>query len=161
MRHQTKRDHLPSSPPLWGWTTYASIGATLLILCGLIAMLDMQAVWGQIATCNKTWIVLGGLAHYATYVVRGVRWQRCLAHLPSRAGWGKLSLLVFFYNAVDNMIPAKLADAYAVHLARINCGTQRSTAMGSIVFLRLVDEQLAVHNLPPSCMFAGELTLTA
>jgi uncharacterized protein (TIRG00374 family) len=139
MQNQTELYHSPSGPPLWRWPTYASIAAALLILCGLLARIDMQAVWRQIATCNKAFIVLGGLAHYATYAVRGMRWRRCLAHLTSRAGWGKYSLLVFFYNAVDNIIPAKLADVYAAHLARINCGVPRAAAMGSIVFLRMLD----------------------
>jgi hypothetical protein len=48
-------------------------------------------------------------------------------------------LLIFFTNGVDNVVPGKLADVYAAHLARINCGIRRSTAMGALVFLRLVD----------------------
>jgi len=46
---------------------------------------------------------------------------------------------VFFYNFVDNIVPAKLGDVYASHLARINCGVRRSAALGSIVFLRMID----------------------
>jgi uncharacterized protein (TIRG00374 family) len=48
-------------------------------------------------------------------------------------------LIVFFYNAVDNIVPAKLGDLYAAHLARLNFGIRRSAALGSIVFLRLID----------------------
>lgn len=37
------------------------------------------------------------------------------------------------------MVPAKLGDVYGAHLARINCGVSRSTAIGSLVFGRMVD----------------------
>jgi hypothetical protein len=40
---------------------------------------------------------------------------------------------------VDNLVPAKLGDVYAAHLARINFKIRRSAAMGSIVFLRMID----------------------
>jgi glycosyltransferase 2 family protein len=57
-------------------------------------------------------------------------------HTCGNANFG---LLVFFYNFVDNIVPAKLGDVYASHLARINCGVRRSAALGSIVFLRMID----------------------
>lgn len=44
-----------------------------------------------------------------------------------------------FYNAIDNIIPAKLGDVYAAHLVRINCGVGRASALGSIAFLRTLD----------------------
>jgi uncharacterized protein (TIRG00374 family) len=40
---------------------------------------------------------------------------------------------------VDNLVPAKLGDLYAAHLARINFKIRRSAALGSIVFLRMID----------------------
>jgi uncharacterized protein (TIRG00374 family) len=62
-----------------------------------------------------------------------------LNHLPINAGSGRFGLLVFFYNFVDNLVPAKLGDVYAAHLARINFRIRRSAALGSIVFLRMID----------------------
>jgi hypothetical protein len=78
--------------------------------------------------------VLGALAHDATYLVRGFRWSRCLGHFPIRGSVNKFGVLVFFYNFVDNLVPAKLGDVDAAHLARINFGLRRSAALGSIVF---------------------------
>ena len=124
---------------LWGWSTLVSLAITLAILLGLGAMLDIQETWRQVVACNKTLMVLGGLAHYVTYLVRGYRWQRCLAHVSSPCQWRMFGLLLFFANGVDNVVPGKLADVYAAHLARINCGVRRSTAMGALVFLRMVD----------------------
>src|SRR5215510_484092 len=124
---------------LWGWPTLVSLAITLVILLGLGAMLDIQETWRQVVACDKTLMVLGGLAHYLTYLVRGYRWQRCLAHVSSPCQWRMFGLLTFFATGVDNVVPGKLADVYAAHLVRINCGVRRSTAMGALVFLRMVD----------------------
>jgi len=127
------------APMLWGWPTYLSIVIAMSILIFAASMVDLKAIWREIAACDKRYVVLGSLAHYATYLVRGIRWRRCLIHLPVAAGSGKFALLVFFYNFVDNLVPAKLGDVYAAHLARINFKIRRSAAMGSIVFLRMID----------------------
>jgi len=127
------------APKLWGWTTYLSIAVAIAILVFAATFVDLKEIWRQISACDKRFVLLGALAHYATYLVRGMRWRRCLIHLPIKAGSSKFGLLVFFYNFVDNLVPAKLGDVYAAHLARINFKIRRSAAMGSIVFLRMVD----------------------
>jgi len=142
MTDPTSRDSLNNdyqAPNLWGWPTYLSIVIAIIILIFAVRMVDLKAIWREIAACDKRYVILGSLAHYATYLVRGMRWRRCLIHLPVTAGSGKFALLVFFYNFVDNLVPAKLGDVYAAHLARINFKIRRSAAMGSIVFLRMID----------------------
>ena len=126
-------------PTLWGWPTYLSIGIAVIILIFTATLVDLRKIWYEITACDKRFVVIGALAHYATYIIRGMRWRRCLIHLPVKAGNGKFALLVFFYNFVDNLVPAKLGDVYAAHLARINFRIRRSAALGSIVFLRMVD----------------------
>lgn len=126
-------------PRFWGWPTYLSIALAIIILAILVGRLDLNEIWRKVADCNKTFVLIGALAHYCTYIVRGLRWRRCLAHMSINAHWGTFGLLVFYYNFVDNVVPAKLADLYAAHLARINFGMRRSAALGSIVFLRFVD----------------------
>ncbi len=127
------------TPAIWGWPTYLSISFAVLILVFAATMVDPAKIMQEIAACDKRYVVVGALAHYATYFIRGIRWRRCLIHLPINAGSGKFALLVFFYNFVDNLVPAKLGDVYAAHLARINLRIRRSTALGSIVFLRMID----------------------
>jgi glycosyltransferase 2 family protein len=124
---------------LWGWYTYVSLAIAGVILVGLAALLDPKEIWREVVAANKKFLLLGALAHYATYPVRGLRWRRSLIHFPVQAGPGKFGLIVFFYTFVDNLVPAKLADLYAAHLARINCGVRRSAALGSIIFLRTAD----------------------
>lgn len=144
---------------LWGWTTYLSIAVAIIILVFAATFVDLKEIWRQIAACDKRFVLLGALAHYATYLVRGMRWRRCLIHLPIKAGNSKFGLLVFFYNFVDNLVPAKLGDVYAAHLARINFKIRRSAAMGSIVFLRMVDAWivLLLAALASWILFADKL----
>lgn len=129
----------PKAPALWGWPTYLSIAFAVVILIFAASMVDLRKIWHEITACDKRFIVIGAFAHYATYFVRGMRWRRCLNHLPVKSGNAKFALLVFFYNFVDNLVPAKLGDVYAAHLARINFMIRRSAALGSIVFLRMID----------------------
>ena len=122
------------APALWGWTTYLSIAIAIFILAGAATMVDFKQIWREIAACDKRFVLLGAVAHYATYIVRGMRWRRCLIHLPITAGNSKFGLLVFFYNFVDNLVPAKLGDVYAAHLARINFKIRRSAAWAPLSF---------------------------
>ena len=147
------------APALWGWPTYLSIAIAIVILIFAATRVDLKEIWREIAACDKRYVILGSLAHYATYLVRGMRWRRCLIHLPIKAGSGKLGLLVFFYNFVDNLVPAKLGDVYAAHLARINFKIRRSAAMGSIVFLRMIDAWiiLMLASLASWLLFSAHL----
>jgi len=150
-------DH--KAPALWGWPTYLSIAIAIVILIFAATRVDLKEIWREITACDKRYVILGSLAHYATYLVRGMRWRRCLIHLPIKAGSGKFGLLVFFYNFVDNLVPAKLGDVYAAHLARINFKIRRSAAMGSIVFLRMIDAWiiLMLASLASWLLFSAHL----
>lgn len=128
-----------SSPKLWGWQSILSGLATVVFLSVLVTLVDWQSVWDEILACKKQYVLLGALCHYLCYPVRGWRWQHSLAHLPGRARGSDYRQVVFFYNFVDNLVPAKLGDIYGAHLARINFGISRSEAIGSIVFQRTLD----------------------
>jgi D-beta-D-heptose 7-phosphate kinase/D-beta-D-heptose 1-phosphate adenosyltransferase len=135
----TRREDLSSPPRLWGWQTWASMAVALGVLGFLATRVDFEAVWRELVATDKRLVLLGLLAHYATYYFRGARWKLVLGHTPRRVSRFKYGLVVFFYNFVDNLVPAKLGDLYAAHMARINFGVRRSEALGSIVFLRMVD----------------------
>ena len=126
-------------PRLWGWHTLVSGAGTLILLAVLATFVDWQGVWQDLLVCHKGYILLGAGFHYLTYPVRGRRWRHCLIHFPIRGSRSKFGLVVFFYNFIDNLVPGKLGDVYASHMARINFGIRRSEAMGSIVFLRMLD----------------------
>jgi uncharacterized protein (TIRG00374 family) len=127
------------APFLWGWHTLASLAITAAVLVPMVCYVDLSRVWREVSGSDKGLLFLAALSHYATYPVRGIRWRRSLRHVPVRCGDTRFGLIVFFYNFVDNLVPAKLGDVYGAHLAHINCGVRRSIALGSIVFLRAVD----------------------
>ncbi len=126
-------------PKLWGWHTLASIAITVALLFILVSYVDLAQVWRELIASDKRLLILAAISHYGTYPVRGIRWRRSLNHVPHRCSSSRFGLLVFFFNFVDNVVPAKLGDIYASHLARINCGVRRSAALGSIIFLRMID----------------------
>jgi uncharacterized protein (TIRG00374 family) len=126
-------------PSLWRWETFLSLGFTGALLGFLAMQVDFESLWHDLAQSDKSYVMLGMLAHYATYPVRGLRWRRSLGTLVEGIPATTFGIIVFFYNAVDNVVPAKLGDLYAAHLARLNFRIRRSSALGSIVFLRLID----------------------
>ncbi len=161
--NNNKDAHIPFNgkrgPVLWGWHTWLSILITIFAFVALATYVDFERVWQEMTASDKRLLLLAALAHYATYPVRGIRWKLCLHHLPVRCGYARFGLLVFFYNFVDNLVPAKLGDLYAGHLARINCGVRRSAALGSILFLRTVDAWilLSLAGFTSWILFSGAL----
>ncbi len=135
--------HIPldegKGPALWGKHTLVSLLLTVAVMGFLAAYVDVGHLWQQLVASNKIYLLIAAVSHYATYPIRGIRWKRCLKHLPLQCSSARFGLLVFFYNFVDNLVPAKLGDLYASHLVRINCGVRRSAALGSLLFLRTLD----------------------
>jgi uncharacterized membrane protein YbhN (UPF0104 family) len=148
-----------SPPRLWGWQTWASLAVAVAALAFLATRVDFGAVWRELRDTDKRFVLAGALAHYATYYVRGARWKFVLGSSPRRASRLRYGLVVFFYNFVDNLVPAKLGDLYAAHMARINFGVRRSEALGSIVFLRMIDAWIVLGLAACSSwvLFAAEL----
>lgn len=146
-------------PPLWNWQTFLSLAFTLVLLGFLAAQLDLDTVKADLAACDKGLVLIGLLAHYSTYLLKGMRWKRSLGEMTSDVGGGPFGLIVLFYNAVDNVVPGKLADLYAAHLARINFRIRRSAALGSLVFQRLLDAWvvLALAGLSSWMLFSDHL----
>ncbi len=147
------------APRLWGASTFISLGIALALLIAMAFMMDLDAVWAELKNCDKTLAILAAVAHYATYPVRGMRWRRTLKQLRPKASWQRFGLIVFFYNFVDNIVPAKLGDLYGAHLVRINLGISRSAALGSLVFVRMVDAWfiLALAIISSWAVFSQEL----
>jgi uncharacterized protein (TIRG00374 family) len=157
---------------MWGWPTYSSIAISVVILVILVSMLDIKEIWREFEAANKLYILIGAAAHYATYLLRGIRWRNCLMRFNLKDGSLRFALLVFFYNFVDNVVPAKLGDLYAAHMARINFGVRRSAAIGSIVFLRMIDAWILLilagvsswllfaAKLPPSVLWSLIIGIT-
>ena len=75
---KNSRNNSDTGPNLWSWTTYLSIAVAIVILGVAATFVDLKEIWRQIAACDKGFVLLGALAHYATYIIRGMRWRHCL-----------------------------------------------------------------------------------
>ena len=135
----TSRNTVEPPPRLWGWQTFLSGLAAIAFIGVLSTFVDWAAVWREFLESNKGYILLGAACHYLTYPVRGLRWRHSLTQLPFTGGRRRFGLVVFFYNFIDNIVPAKMGDLYAAHMARINFGVRRSAAIGAIALLRMID----------------------
>lgn len=168
---ESNESALPSSegsgvPDLWGWRTWVSLAIAFSALTVMAFYVDFQAMWRELLAADKRFVLLGLVAHYATYYFRGARWKFVLGRTPRRASRLKYGLVVFFYNFVDNLVPAKLGDLYGAHLSRINFGIRRSEALGSLLFLRMTDGWIVLglavvsswtlfaDNMPPLVFWA-------
>jgi len=149
------------TPRLWSTQTFVSLAIAAVLLIVMAAMIDLEEVWQELVACDKSWALLAMAAHYCTYPARGWRWHRVLNHIHGGASTAKFGLLVFFYNFVDNLVPAKLGDLYGAHLARINLDVSRAAALGSIVFLRMIDAWvvLILAGLASFALFADDLPI--
>ncbi len=139
--------------PFGRWESVLSLALTAALLAYLATHIDFDKLWHDVAGANAGYLIFGLLAHYATYPVRGLRWRRTLGALGEGATTARYSLIVFFYNAVDNVLPAKLGDLYAAHLARLNFRIRRSAALGSLLFLRLIDVWIVLSLATVSAWF--------
>jgi glycosyltransferase 2 family protein len=135
----TQQNGIDKPPQLWNWQSILSVMLSFIFLAVLATQVDWRSVLREIQTCNKFFVLLGALCHYFTYPLRGLRWKHCMAHLPTKGSALEFTKVVFFYNFVDNIAPAKLGDLYGAHLARINFNVSRSEAIGSIFFQRTLD----------------------
>lgn len=146
-------------PSLWRWQTFLSLGFTVALLAFLAAQLDLEAVRADLAACDKRLVLLGLLAHYSTYYLKGLRWKFSLGEATRDVPGSAFAVIVLFFNAVDNVVPGKLADLYAAHLARINFRIRRSAALGSLVFQRLLDAWVvfALAGLSSWVLFSDHL----
>lgn len=154
----TKQSYDDDPPPqLWNRQSLLSGTLALFLLAALASRVDWSGLWLEVRGCNKYLVLLGALCHYFTYPLRGLRWQRCMAHLPIRGNLRAFSQVVFFYNFVDNVAPAKLGDLYGAHLAKLNFGVSRSAAIGSIVFQRTLDAWVLLS----AALFSSWLMLSA
>lgn len=146
-------------PSLWRWQTFLSLGFTIALLGFLAAQLDLDTVRADLASCDKSLVLLGLLAHYSTYYLKGLRWKLSLGDMTRDTQARNFALIMLFFNAVDNLVPGKLADLYAAHLARINFRIRRSAALGSLVFQRLLDAWVvfALAGLSSWALFSDHL----
>ena len=89
-------------------------------------------------------LVLAFLSHYLSYGVRGYRWKTMIRQAGFSGNTWDLSKIIFLFQSVDCVLPAKLGDVYGAHLMKINFSLRRSFSLGSIFLWRMMDFVIAM-----------------
>ena len=99
--------------------------------------------WGEVARligqANPAFLLLGLLAYYATFPLRGLRWRYVLARSGMAVGFRDATEILFLSWFVNCLVPAKLGDLYRAYLLRGNFGASISRTVGTIFIERVAD----------------------
>ena len=88
---------------------------------------------------DPLFLILAFLSHYLSYVVRGYRWKKMIQQTGFSGKTFDLAKIIFLFQSVDCVLPAKLGDVYGAHLMKVNFSLSRSFSLGSIFLWRMMD----------------------
>jgi glycosyltransferase 2 family protein len=99
--------------------------------------------WGEvvrlIGQANPAFLLLAFLAYYATFPLRGLRWQYVLSRSGMHVNFKDATEILFLSWFVNCLVPAKLGDLYRAYLLRGNYGASISRTVGTVFIERVAD----------------------
>ena len=99
--------------------------------------------WGEVAQlvgqADLGFLVLAFAMYYATFPVRGLRWQYILARSGMQLGLRDATEILFLSWFINCLVPAKLGDLYRAFLLRANYGASISRTLGTVFIERIAD----------------------
>lgn len=114
-----------------------AVGAALLFLS--VKDVSWSEVKGQVEGITYAWILFAAFLYWIELGLRVVRWRILLSQLkPPVAGY-HVSLAFISGYAANNVLPAKLGEAFRADLLGRLASVSRLTAFGSIIVERLFD----------------------
>lgn len=113
------------------------LGAALLFLS--VRDVSWSEVKSEFERINYAWILLATLLYWLELGLRIVRWRVLLSQLkPTIAGYQVAIAFISGY-AANNVLPAKLGEAFRADLLGRLANVSRLTTFGSIIVERLFD----------------------
>ena len=114
----------------------------------------MGDILRSVKDVNPLFLILAFFSHYLSYIVRGNRWKKMIQQPGFSGGTLDLAKIIFLFQSVDCVLPAKLGDVYGAHLMKLNFSLSRSFSLGSIFLWRIIDFVIAMvivvdHGLCP------------
>lgn len=115
-----------------------------VLLGALLLFLSVQDVsWsdlkGEIDNIAYPWVALAALLYWIELILRVLRWRTLLSQLkPPIAGY-QIAIAFISGYAANNVLPAKLGEAFRADLLGRLANVSRLTAFGSIIVERLFD----------------------
>ena len=121
--------------------TIASLIFALVLLVLVFRQLNVNigATWQRISEADPLLLVLAVLSYYATFPLRGLRWQFVLARASTRVPYRAATEILFLSWFVNCLVPAKLGDLYRAYLLRENFGASVSRTVGTVFIERIAD----------------------
>jgi uncharacterized protein (TIRG00374 family) len=114
-----------------------TVGAALLFLS--IRNVSWGDVKGQLQSITAAWIIVAFCLYWFELALRLFRWRTLLSQLQPAISIYQLSTAFIAGYAANNVLPAKLGEAFRADLLGRLANVSRLTAFGSIILERLFD----------------------
>ena len=124
--------------------TLFSFGLSLVLVYVFLSRTTVGDILHSASQVDLLFLALAFLSHYVSYLVRGNRWKQMIRPAGFSGGTVDLAKIIFLFQSVDCVLPAKLGDVYGAHLMKINFSLRRSFSLGSIFLWRLMDLVVAM-----------------
>lgn len=119
--------------------TILSFALSMVLIYFFLSRASLDDIAEHLAKADPLLILLAFVAHYLSYFIRGKRWLWMMDREKFTGNTIDLSKIIFLFQSVDCILPAKLGDIYGAHLMKINFAVTRSFALGSIFLWRVID----------------------
>ena len=119
--------------------TILSFILSLVLLTLFLSYATIGDITRHLREVNVLFLILAFVSHYLSYILRGYRWRRMIERTGFRGGAFDLAKIIFIFQSVGCVLPAKLGDVYGAHLMKINFSLSRSFSLGSIFLWRIFD----------------------
>ena len=113
------------------------IGATFLFLS--VKGVSWREIKGELDSINYTWILFAIVLYWVELPLRIVRWRVLLSKLKPPVAGHQVAIAFMSGYAANNVLPAKLGEAFRADLLGRLANVSRLAAFGSIIVERLFD----------------------
>jgi uncharacterized protein (TIRG00374 family) len=124
--------------------TVLSVMFALLLITLFFSRTNLQEILHYLKRVDPVFVGLAFASHYATYFLRADRWKRMLRQAGFSGRLLELAKIIFVFQSIDCVIPAKIGDIYGAHLMRTNFSMSRSYSFGTIFLWRILDLVIVV-----------------
>jgi len=124
--------------------TLLAFAFSFFLIYLFLSRTTMADILRSMSTVDPLFLLLAFVFHYLSYLVRGNRWKTMIRPAGFSGGTVDLAKIIFLFQSVDCILPAKLGDVYGAHLMKINFSLRRSFSLGSIYLWRIMDFVIAM-----------------
>jgi uncharacterized protein (TIRG00374 family) len=124
--------------------TLFSFALSFVLVYLFFSRTTMSDILRSVKSVNPLFLILAFFSHYLSYILRGNRWKKMIQQPGFSGGTLDLAKIIFLFQSVDCVLPAKLGDVYGAHLMKLNFSLSRSFSLGSIFLWRIIDFVIAM-----------------